>query len=178
MGEIQKKWSPSNRDAFVQLLTKAQLGLLRYITALVGDPEAANNILQNTNLLLWEKADEFEIGTNFNAWATRIAYWQVKAYCRDRGRDRHVFSEALVTQLAERADDFQDIDGTINLLRSCLQRLRVGDRELVAMRYHDGFSIQQLSSRLGKSPSAVKGALLRARRALRSCIESKRSQTT
>ncbi|MCA9240753.1 MAG: sigma-70 family RNA polymerase sigma factor [Planctomycetales bacterium] len=177
MGELQEEQRPANRDTFVQLLTKAQLGLLRYITALLGDPEAASNVLQNTNLLLWEKADEFEIGTNFNAWATRIAYWQVKAYCRDRGRDRHVFSDALVTQLADRAEDFQDIDLTINLLRGCLQRLRANDRELVAMRYHDGLSIQQLSSRLGKSPSAVKGALLRARRALRSCIEARRRQS-
>lgn len=164
---------PASRGDFVQLLTKAQLGLLRYITTLVGDPETASNILQNTNLLLWQKADEFEPGTNFDAWATRIAYWQVMASVRDRKRDRHVFSEQLVVQLAEDAEEPRDMDLTINLLRSCLQDLKGSYRELVNMRYNLGLSIQQLSSRIGKSPSAVKGALLRARRSLRDCIESK-----
>jgi RNA polymerase sigma-70 factor, ECF subfamily len=168
--------APPNRSDFVQLLTKAQLGLLRYITTLVGNPEAASNILQNTNLLLWQKADEFDPGTNFDAWATTIAYWQVRAYCRDRKRDRHIFSEELVVQLAEDAGEVRDIELTIHLLRSCLQNLGGSNRELVNMRYNLGLSIQQLSSRLSKSPSAVKGALMRARRALRDCIESKMIQ--
>lgn len=163
--------TPPNRDVFVQSLTNAQLGLLRYITALVGDPEAANNILQNTNLLLWQKADEFEPGTNFDAWATKIAYWQVKAHCRDRGRDRHVFGDTLVEQLADRVGQMEDIDLTVSLLRKCLKKLQSKDRELVALRYDNDFSVQQLSSRLGKSQSAIKGALLRARRALKTCVE-------
>ncbi|TWT99481.1 RNA polymerase sigma factor [Botrimarina colliarenosi] len=167
----------ASRGEFVQLLTKAQLGLLRYITTLVGDPDAASNILQNTNLLLWKKADEFEMGTNFDAWATKIAYWQVKAFVRDRGRDRHVFSEQLIVQLAEDSQELHDMDMTIHLLRTCLQSLPGKNRELVSMRYNLGLSIQQLSSRLGKSPSAIKGSLLRARRALRDCIEAKRLET-
>ncbi|WP_442484438.1 sigma-70 family RNA polymerase sigma factor [Aeoliella sp. SH292] len=174
--EVESTGPAVNRDAFVQLLTKSQLGLMRYITTLVGDPEAASNILQNTNLLLWQKAGEFEMGTNFDAWATKIAYWQVKAYGRDRGRDRHVFSESLSSQLAEDSDDLKDMDLTIQLLRSCLQRMRGGDRELLTKRYNSGLSIQQLSSQFGKSPSAIKGALLRSRRALRVCIESKMAQ--
>ena len=174
--DLSKQDVAPSRGEFVQLLTKAQLGLLRYITTLVGDPEAASNILQNTNVLLWKKADEFELGTNFDAWATTIAYWQVRAYGRDRKRDRHIFSEDLIVQLAEETGEPRDMEFTISLLRSCLQNLRGSNRELVNMRYNLGLSIQQLSSRLEKSPSAVKGALLRARRALRDCIESKRLQ--
>lgn len=165
-----------NRGEFVQSLTKAQLGLLRYITALVGNTDAANNILQETNLLLWQKADEFQPGTNFDAWATKVAYWQVKAYVRDRGRDRHVFSEEVVTQLAESAEEATDVDTTVRLLQRCLETLRGADRELIALRYGNGFSVRQLSSHLGKSPAAVKGALLRTRRALRACVERRLSQ--
>lgn len=161
------------RSEFVQLLTKAQLGLLRYITALVGNPEEASNILQETNLLLWEKFDEFEFGTNFDAWATKVAYWQVRAYVRDRHRDRLVFSEDLVTQLAEHGDAAAEVDATVTALRGCLQHLRDSDYELIRLYYNDGFSVQRLSGHLGKSPSAIKGMLLRARRALRACIEQR-----
>jgi RNA polymerase sigma-70 factor, ECF subfamily len=170
------KGGQQNRGEFVQSLTKAQLGLLRYITALVGNTDAASNILQETNLLLWQKADEFQPGTNFDAWATKVAYWQVKAYVRDRGRDRHVFSEEVVTQLAESAEEATDVDTTVRLLQRCLEVLRGADRELIALRYGNGFSVRQLSSHLGKSPAAVKGALLRTRRALRACVERRLSQ--
>jgi len=125
---------------------------------------------------VWQKADEFQPGTNFDAWATKVAYWQVKAYVRDRGRDRHVFSEEVVTQLAERAEEATDVDTTVRLLQRCLETLRGADRELIALRYGNGFSVRQLSSHLGKSPAAVKGALLRTRRALRACVERRLSQ--
>jgi RNA polymerase sigma-70 factor, ECF subfamily len=171
MDEHDSESAGPSRGEFVQLLTKAQLGLLRYITALVGNTDTANNILQETNLLLWQKADEFEAGTNFDAWATKVAYWQVKAYVRDRGRDRHVFSEELVTQLAESSEGAAEIDLTIQMLQRCLEVLRRADRELIALRYGSSFSVRQISSHLGKSPAAVKGALLRTRRALRACIE-------
>lgn len=163
--------SEAARSEFVQLLTKAQLGLLRYITALVGNPDEANNILQETNLLLWEKFDEFKFGTNFDAWATRVAYWQVRAYSRDCRRERLVFSEDIVTQLAEHSADAADMDSTVAALRKCLKELRDSDFDLIRLRYDDGFSVQKLSGHLGKSPSAIKGALLRARRMLRGCIE-------
>lgn len=134
MDEQDSESARSNQGDFVQSLTKAQLGLLRYITALVGNTDAANNILQETNLLLWQKADEFTAGTNFDAWATKVAYWQVKAYVRDRGRDRHVFSEELVTQLAESSEDATEIELTMQMLQKCLQLLRGFDRELIALR--------------------------------------------
>jgi len=171
MDEHVSESAGANRGEFVQLLTKVQLGLLRYITALVGNSDAANNILQETNLLLWQKADEFQAGTNFDAWATKVAYWQVKAYVRDRGRDRHVFSEELVAQLAESSEPGTDVDLSVQMLQRCLEILRRVDRELIALRYGSGFSVRQLSSHLGKSPAAVKGALLRTRRTLRACIE-------
>lgn len=160
------------REEFVQLLTRHQIGLLRYITALVGNPDTATNILQDTNLRLWQKVDEFEPGTNFEAWATRFAYWQVRAFMRDRGRDRHVFSEELVSQLSEHSGaEAENLDATLSALRCCLASMRPSDRELVSMRHGRDCSIKDLSMRLGKSPSAIKGLLLRARRTLRRCIE-------
>lgn len=159
---------------FVQLLTKAQLPLLRYITSLVGDPHIASNLLQETNLGLWKKQSDFEFGTSFEAWATRFAYWEVRAYLRDRSRDRHVFGEELVSQLSDRkiaASETDDFEATMQTLRECVKKLQGSHRSVVSLRYNDGLSIQMISGRLGKSPSAVKGALLRARRSLRRCME-------
>lgn len=158
-------------DEFVRELTNVQAGLLRYITGLLGNRDAATTVLQETNLVLWRKSDEFCAGTNFEAWATRTAYWQVMAYIRDRGRDRHVFSEELIEGLSKEESAHTDTEALGAALRHCLLKLRDFDRRVLSMRYDSSYSIQEISDRLDRSQSAVKGMLMRTRRALRACIE-------
>jgi len=44
-------------------------------------------VLQETNLVLWRKADEFNEEMSFVTWACAIAKFQVKAQRRDMQRD-------------------------------------------------------------------------------------------
>ena len=62
---------------FVRLLTVHQPDIYVYLRSLVLDPDEASEILQDTNLVLWEKRDQFEIGTNFRAWAFQIARYKL-----------------------------------------------------------------------------------------------------
>jgi RNA polymerase sigma-70 factor (ECF subfamily) len=162
-------------EVFVQLLTAEQIKLLHYIAMLLGDPHSASNVLQETNIVLWRKACEFKAGSNFSAWARQVAFWQVQACVRDRRRDRHVFSEELVSQLAIRAnaDVNSEPDETESLLalRHCLHELNRSNRELLQQRYEDANSIASVATKFGMSLSAVKVRLLRIRRALLRCIE-------
>jgi RNA polymerase sigma-70 factor (ECF subfamily) len=163
---------PQESEVFVQLLTAEQLKLLYYIAKLLGDPNEAQNVLQETNLVLWRKAAEFRLGSNFSAWAHNVAYWQVRAFVRDRQRDRHVFSEELIEQLASHEEHAFDPDMRL-ALRHCLSQTSVPNMELLRQRYQAGLSIKELADRLGKKTSAVKVSLLRIRRALLKCIEAK-----
>jgi RNA polymerase sigma-70 factor, ECF subfamily len=157
-------------EGFVRLLTAEQFKLLRYIAILLGDPEAASNVLQDTNLVLWRKSAEFKRGSNFSAWARQIAYWEVRAYVRDEKRDRHVFSEEVIEQLAARTTD-ESYDAEMRVsLRHCLQHISKSNLGLLQKRYEEGLSIAALAKEVGKSDSAVKVRLLRLRRALLKCI--------
>lgn len=160
-------------EVFIQLLTAEQIKLLHYIAMLLGDPHAANNVLQETNLVLWRKAHEFQKGTNFSAWAHQVAYWQVQAYVRDRKRDRHVFSEELIAQLASRKTDDSIEAETRVALRHCLKHTSKANLELLRQRYEEGLTIVSLSKQLGKTQSAVKVRLMRIRQALLKCIQQK-----
>jgi RNA polymerase sigma-70 factor, ECF subfamily len=157
-------------ESFVQLLTAEQFKLLRYIAILLGDPEAAANVLQDTNLVLWRKASEFKRGTNFSAWARQVAYWEVRAYVRNERRDRHVFSEEVIEQLAQQSVD-EPFDAEVRVsLRHCLQSISKSNLRLLQKRYEEGLSISALAEQCGKSDSAIKVGLLRLRRALLKCI--------
>ena len=64
---------PETSAEFARLVDEHQGRLKGYILSLVFDPHAASDILQETNLILCRKADKFEAGTNFRAWAFRVA---------------------------------------------------------------------------------------------------------
>lgn len=165
----------SSEEALVQLLTAEQLKLLHYIAMLLGDPHEAQNVLQETNLVIWRKASDFQAGTNFSAWAHQIAYWQVRAYVRDRHRDRHVFNEKLIDQLASRSVDDSVEAETRVALRHCMKQTSKQNLEMLRKRYEEGLSIISLAEELGKTPSAVKVRLMRIRQALLNCIQQQRA---
>ena len=69
---------------FVYLLTDWQNRLFGYLVTLLGNVHDAHDVLQETNLLLWHKMDDFEPDSEFGAWARECAYFQALAFLRDR----------------------------------------------------------------------------------------------
>ena len=160
-----------SRDEFVRLLTGEQTSLFGYVATLLGDVNDASNVLQQTNMVLWRKADEFTPGTSFHAWARKVAYFQTLAYLRDLKRDKLVFDEELVQQLAARPS-LDDEDERRIALRHCLGTLSESSLDLLQQRYAPGKSIRDIAELRNKKEGAVKMALLRIRQALVQCIEN------
>jgi RNA polymerase sigma-70 factor, ECF subfamily len=90
-------------EHFVRSLTEYQSRLYAYIVAMLGDADAAGDVFQNTNVAIWRKAAEYTEGTNFWAWTSRIAHFEVLAFRKRRQRDRHVFDDGLLANIAEEA---------------------------------------------------------------------------
>lgn len=163
-------------EQFVQQLTACQDRLYALIRSLMLDADAARDVLQETNLVLWRKSEEFEPGddpaVNFGAWACRVARFQVMAWARDRGRERMVFDEALLGALAESAQrQYGDSHDQRRALRKCLGKLNPEQRQLIQLRY-EGTTVKALAQSLGKRANHVAQMLFRIRAALADCIES------
>lgn len=159
------------REKVVSLLTAEQVSLRYYLVSLLGDHSAADNVLQETNIVLWRKASEFKVGTSFSAWSKEVAYWQALAYVRDRNRDKHVFSEKLMEQIAARPTVDTEVSEAKLALRHCLSLLSPENHELIRRRYTSGDSIAALAKHIGGSSSAVHVRLHRIRRCLLGCIQ-------
>lgn len=158
-------------DEFIGLLTASQPSLYACILSLLPDRAAAHDVLQETNLTLWHKARDFEPGTNFMAWASRIARYHVLNYRRKRGRDRLVFDDALFTELCERqAARVEDASRYADMLRACLDMLPGDQRELVEARYAPGGSVKRIAESRGRTVGSVSQMLYRIREALLNCV--------
>jgi len=158
----------------VQLITAAQRRLYGYILTMLPSPEKADDVLQETNVVLWEKIDEFEPGTNFMAWARRVAYFQVKAYLK-RHRPRGIIAldgpvlDAVARAAERESDRFEEHH---HALRDCLEKLPDEDRNLIRMRYGDEYSVTEMATLCGRTAGALRQALYRIRGNLRRCVQN------
>jgi RNA polymerase sigma-70 factor (ECF subfamily) len=131
-------------------------------------------VLQETNLALWNKAEEYDAGRPFLPWAYRVAYLQVLAYRKTCARSRLVFDEELVSELAEQTEIRDaDLDRRLEALGDCIDKLPGPRREILDRRYRDGDSLDQIAERLSKAPNVVAASLYRIRKMLMDCIESR-----
>lgn len=88
-------------------LGELQTELQAYVAAVSGDPAGAADIVQEANMVIWQKRDDFHQKKqgDFRAWAFRIAYFKALAYRRDQARQGWlVFNDDVVQQIASKAD--------------------------------------------------------------------------
>jgi RNA polymerase sigma-70 factor, ECF subfamily len=157
---------------FVKQLTTHQSRLYAYILSLVGDPTQADDILQEANTVLWNKAAEFTPGSSFAAWMFKVAYYQVLAYRQKQGREKILFNSELVPDLAhEAAQANEQLESRQRALHHCLEKLGPRAQELVKRRYAVGAEIDAIAMQLGQTANAVKQALFRVRLNLMECVK-------
>ncbi len=165
----------TNRDdELVCLLTNHKRQIFGFIFALVHSIADAEDVFQQTCLVLWEKFDEFKPGTNFVAWATSIARFKAIDFLRARRRERMQFSPTLLNQLAEqtraRSEHFE---ARAEALAACQQRLSARDQQTLQACYAHGTSIREAAAKMHRPAGSVYDSLARIRRALLTCIERK-----
>jgi RNA polymerase sigma-70 factor (ECF subfamily) len=85
-------------------------------------------------------------------------------------------SDAAITALAEAAAESMAVappepDDRVAALKHCLSRLAPKAREAIEKKYRDGQAIRSIADAQGREVGAVEMALVRARRALKQCIE-------
>lgn len=162
------------QERFVRNLTNCQSSLYAYILSLLPNRNDANDVLQDVNLVMWRRSEEYVEDANFLAWAYKIARYKVLSHHRDRRRDKHVFDEALFNQLADQAERrARDPDCAAALLDDCVEELPATQRQLIQDRYATGASVQDMASKQGQSAAVLSVTLSRIRHTLLDCVRRK-----
>jgi RNA polymerase sigma-70 factor (ECF subfamily) len=158
---------------FVTQITRCQRQLHAFILSMVWNPAEADDVLQETNLVLWEKVAEFDGDRQFLPWAMRFAQFQALAWLKRRRRQqRLVFDDDLARLLAdEAAQEERAFEDRRHALASCLQKLPTEQRDLIARRYEPEGSVSAMAADAGTTPKAVSDRLRRIRHALLQCIQ-------
>lgn len=162
---------------FSELVRRHTSQMLAYIDTLLLNRSDAEDVFQETCIVLWQKFDEFGPGSNFLAWALRIADYKVMNYHQKQAR-RVAFAdslrEALMAEVASRTTE--PTAACLAALSSCMQRLAQNDRRLITQCYAESESVSHVASTMGRSPQSVHNSLRRIRNWLLECIRRELNQ--
>lgn len=154
------------------LLNGAHALLLRYIMSLVGNRHDAEDVLQRASVVMWRRFETFEAGTDFIAWATTVAFYEVRNFQRFTGRSRLEFDDELMQTLAaERAQQVRQWSPRVEALEVCVEKLDAASRELVDSIYTRGVEAGVLAEQQGRSVQTIYNKLNFIRRALAECVQ-------
>ena len=170
----EKENTPDRQKELMALITRHQRRIFSYIYTLVPSRHDAEDLLQETCVVICDKFDDFEVGTDFVAWACQIAYWRVR-YARQRfARSKVVFNQDVLEAVAQTAVTMtEEIDIRHEALAQCLRKLPAKDRDFVLTRYEPGNGVSEAARLSGRSMVAAYKALTRIRKLLFDCVTTR-----
>ncbi len=143
-----------------------------FVSSMVHDFAARDDILQETIAAAVESFDKYDPDKPFVGWILGIARNQAGLYRRKSHRDRLFFDDSVVDSLASA---FAEIPANevhkLEFLRGCLEKLTERDRRLCDLRYEQDLRPAGIATLMGMTSNTVSKALQRVRDQLRSCIE-------
>ena len=162
----------AHHDQFLRQYVECEEFLRGFVRSLLPTLEDSREVMQNTAAVLWKKYDQLDDPKNFRRWAFGVARFEVLSYRRDKARDRHIFGEELIIQLAQDSEKIEvDSDREIKALKSCLAKLPPKHSALVREAYDKDLKIKEIAEREGRTPMSVYKVLHRARMALADCVK-------
>lgn len=140
-----------SKDSFLQLLLRHNNHLFSFIITLVPNYSDAEDLLQETASLMWEKFDTYRPDTNFWAWARQIARYKISNYYRTK-KQEFSLDEILLDHLSAANEKItKNVNERKAALTGCLKKLSIEDSKLIHMKYYQKVSIADIARHTNRS---------------------------
>lgn len=168
----------ANPDDLIRRFTGMRASVLGYLRVLVRDAHRAEDLFQETCLVVLRKIGEFDPSGDLGAWVRGIALNLARNALR-KERHLHLMPSPHLAEAIERAHDGaterEDAETALRLehLDDCMEEVDPRQRRLLELRYRGGASLREIARRTGRTEGAVQVALSRIRQFLLRCMDRK-----
>ena len=177
-----KKHNKLDEGRAAMLLMQHYGVLYGYLYACVGNHADAEDLLQQTSLIVTQKIHQLKDVDGFLPWARAIARLEVFNFRRKSARSPIAIDPATaecLMQAAERVDSRVNWTDRHQALSDCLEELPEHQREIIQSRYDGSVEdVAALAVRLKRTVSATYALLKRIKQALYECVELKMTGRT
>jgi len=168
------------RAAFEEIVRRYQRRVRSWLATHCPPGGDVDELAQRTFLVVYTRLDEYQDGTNFEAWLFTIARFQlmteVTALRRQADYHSRFASDLIARELDRRAAEPDGLtQDRLRHLTSCLESMPERDRRVLDWRYRENVPVQEMAARSGRSTAAVKKLLWVLRLKIRDCIDAKLS---
>ena len=162
-----------DESGLVEIIRDYKDGLILYLTSFVGSVRLAEEIAEDTFVILGTKKPRDKGKSSFKTWLYTIG--RNAAIDRMRREKRH--ATVSVDEIAELEDGESLEESYIRSERKiavhrAMAKLGSEQRQILWLVYFEGMTVKEASSVMGKSVHAAEGLMYRAKKSLRSQLES------
>ncbi len=161
----------------LQALMKWRTRLSAAAWVVVRDTHAAEDIFQNVALKAMTRVVKFESEAALLSWAFITARREGIDWLRRHRREALGLAEDILGRLEQewQAASPQPSGARMDALRECLAAAPQSARQLLRLRYFEGYSCEEVAGHLGIGLNAIYKRISRLHESLRQCIEGKLS---
>lgn len=161
---------PQPRDSLPELIDRHRRALMAYVFAIVRNHHLAEDVYQETLLVLARQWESYETVHSFVSLAREIARRQSLAALRRDQREPVLLSDEALDALDAAFDAGVSHEPPMEALDHCLEKAPGFWRNVIRLRYWERLSVIDIAGTLGRSPNTISVTLNRMRLRLADCI--------
>jgi RNA polymerase sigma-70 factor (ECF subfamily) len=161
----------ADKELFLKNFLKHNKLLFGFIVAMVPNHTDAEDILQETAIILWNKFDAYEPGTNFYAWAKQVAKNKVYEYYKTQKRFNSTDLKFLEIIQEINEPMLDTLEQRMAALRGCVSKLDRRDVLLIQARFQKNLSLKKLAEQNNQSVHTLYKRLAHVFALLRTCTQ-------
>ncbi len=133
--------------------------------SLLKDEGLAQDAMQEIFMKLFLNLSKFGERAKFSTWVYSITYNYCIDIIRKKKKQKAIFSDEMerVEDVAEDVPDYALLEMEVGRLKFVLDKIPVGDKAVLLMKYQDDMQIKDMALALSKTESAIKMKIKRAK---------------
>ncbi|MCR9285959.1 sigma-70 family RNA polymerase sigma factor [Saprospiraceae bacterium] len=177
MGKIKRNTKLSDIEAireylrtkqplyFNILYKKYSIKVYSKCLSLLRDEGLAKDATQDIFIKIFLNLAKFGAQSKFSTWVYSITYNYCIDIIRKKKKMRSIFSDEMENppDIVEDVPDAELLEIEVSRLKVILDKIPVGDKMVLLMKYQDEMQIKEVAKVLGKTDSAIKMKIKRAK---------------
>ncbi len=176
--ELVRAVQAGDADGFEPLLDRHLAHVRTFIALRAPVAQLVDEVSHDAFVFAFRNIAQFEAGTSFQAWLRAIAWnllrQEVQRFSREQANQSR-YAEVREWETVVRMPSAEADPRELESLHECLGKLPPPMRELLALKYQEEGSSDEIAAKLNRSTAWVRTVLFRLRQELRECIETKLS---
>jgi RNA polymerase sigma-70 factor, ECF subfamily len=174
-GALLRQVSERDRRAFELLYRVYYRRLTRFLEQVTRRPQMVEEIVNDTMLVVWRKAETFNHGSRVSTWIFAIAYRKALKAMKRAAEPRRVPWDGEAGSTWGPEEELIEREAR-NRLRRALAGLSAEQRAVVELTYYHGYAYREIAEIVGCPVDTVKTRMFHARRKLKVLLNGKREE--